>query len=201
VSPSDTIRSVTETYAGPLRDEPLAVELHNTIYASGGSGVDGLADAGQAAAWIAAIGDRMPLAGYPEGPPPSRSQLRELRNAVRSAFAAALDGTAADAAALAAINAASASAPCSPAIRLAERGALARASDFHGATRAQAMLAAFARDAIEILTGPQRDELRVCGAPGCVLLFLRDHPRREWCSNACGNRARQARHYQRVRGG
>ena len=34
-------------------------------------------------------------------------------------------------------------------------------------------------------------------APGCVLYFIKDHPRREWCSTACGNRARAARHYAR----
>ena len=71
--------------------------------------------------------------------------------------------------------------------------------DFHGATRADIVLAAFAVDAIELLTGPRRAALRACGAPGCVLLFLKDHPRKEWCSAACGNRARQARHYARTR--
>ena len=60
-------------------------------------------------------------------------------------------------------------------------------------------LAALAADAIDLLTGPHRADLRACGAPGCVLMFLKDHPRREWCSNACGNRARQARHYARAR--
>jgi predicted RNA-binding Zn ribbon-like protein len=73
--------------------------------------------------------------------------------------------------------------------------------DLHGASRAQVVLAAFATDAIDLLTGPHRQDLRACGAPGCVLLFLKDHPRREWCSAACGNRARQARHYARTRGG
>ena len=60
-------------------------------------------------------------------------------------------------------------------------------------------LAALAADAIELLTGPERENLRACGAPGCVLIFLKDHPRRTWCSAACGNRARQARHYERSR--
>ena len=36
-------------YAGPLRDEPIAIELHNTIYAVGGTVVDGLADAASSA--------------------------------------------------------------------------------------------------------------------------------------------------------
>ena len=39
-----------------------------------------------------------------------------------------------------------------------------------------------------------------CRAPGCVLYFVRNHPRREWCSDGCGNRARVARHYQRHHG-
>jgi predicted RNA-binding Zn ribbon-like protein len=33
-----------------------------------------------------------------------------------------------------------------------------------------------------------------------VLYFVKTHPRREWCSVACGNRVRAARHYQRGRG-
>jgi predicted RNA-binding Zn ribbon-like protein len=42
-------------------------------------------------------------------------------------------------------------------------------------------------------------ELRACLAPGCVLYFVKDHPRRAWCSTACGNRVRAARHYARHR--
>ena len=33
----------------------------------------------------------------------------------------------------------------------------------------------------------------------CVQYFVKDHPRREWCSAACGNRARVARHYTKRR--
>jgi predicted RNA-binding Zn ribbon-like protein len=40
-----------------------------------------------------------------------------------------------------------------------------------------------------------------CHAPGCVLYFLKTHPRREWCSVTCGNRVRAARHYERIRAG
>lgn len=48
---------------------------------------------------------------------------------------------------------------------------------------------------IDLVTVPGR--LRACHAPGCVLYFVQDHPRREWCSTTCGNRARSARHYRR----
>jgi predicted RNA-binding Zn ribbon-like protein len=59
-------------------------------------------------------------------------------------------------------------------------------------------LALVAAEAVELLTGPDT-VLNACHAPGCVLYFVRDHPRREWCSTACGNRARAARHYRRHR--
>jgi CGNR zinc finger len=48
-------------------------------------------------------------------------------------------------------------------------------------------------------TEPDATKLRACHAPGCVLYFVKSHPRRAWCSEACGNRARAARHYERVR--
>jgi predicted RNA-binding Zn ribbon-like protein len=59
------------------------------------------------------------------------------------------------------------------------------------------LLSAIAEEAVHLFAGPDRSKLRACGAPGCVLYFVRDHPRREWCSASCGNRARVARHYQR----
>jgi predicted RNA-binding Zn ribbon-like protein len=103
-------------------------------------------------------------------------------------------------AALDALNAASGRAPRSPVAVWRADGDPAPGTKVHGATHADVVLAALAADAIALLTGPRRADLRACGAPGCVLMFLKDHPRRGWCSNACGNRARQARHYRRTRG-
>jgi predicted RNA-binding Zn ribbon-like protein len=171
-------------YEGPLRSEPLAVELHNTLYASGGELVDGL-DAPKA--FLTAVAGRLPD-GLPPGPAPSADELIALRGAIR----ATLPGPARDRAALAVLNATAARAPTSPAIT---RTGSAR-TDWHGATRADAVLALFAADAIRLLT--EAADLHACGAPGCVLLYLRDHPRRRWCCNGCGNRARQARHYART---
>ena len=59
-------------------------------------------------------------------------------------------------------------------------------------------LATVAAEAVALLTAPDL-VLNACQAPGCVLYFVKDHPRREWCSTACGNRARAARHYRRHR--
>ncbi len=63
-----------------------------------------------------------------------------------------------------------------------------------------AVLGGFAADAVALFGGKHdAGPLYPCLGPGCVLYFTRDHPRREWCSDACGNRARVARHYARAR--
>jgi predicted RNA-binding Zn ribbon-like protein len=186
------------TYAGPVRSEPLALELHNTLYASGGQALDGLASEASSAAWLNALAHRLPSGGRGRGP--TRTELIRLRGAVREALHAVLDGQAPTRASLEIINRASADVPRSPIARWRRAAPPVADVDLHGASRAQLVLGAFATDAIDLLTGPHRRDLRACGAPGCVLLFLKDHPRREWCSAACGNRARQARHYARTRG-
>lgn len=65
-----------------------------------------------------------------------------------------------------------------------------------GVPRAVSVLAA---EAVRWFGGEESVRLRACRAPGCVLFFTRGHPRRLWCSPACGNRARVARHYDRHR--
>lgn len=187
------------SYTGPLRDEPLAIELHNTRYATSGGPVDAFADPEQARAWLDGIAPRLPDTRDIPGDVVALSDLIALRDAIRAALNSALGDTPPDPSCIETINAASHRAPHSPRTDLRPDGTLGRSIDIHGASRAEVTLAAFARDAIDLLTGPRRADLRACGAPGCVLLFLKHHPRREWCSAACGNRARQARHYQRSR--
>jgi predicted RNA-binding Zn ribbon-like protein len=189
---------MTEGYAGPLRNEPLALELHNTLYASGGKSVDGLATGASARAWLDALSHRLPPGG--SGRLPTHPELVDLREPVREALHAVLEGETPSRSSLELINRASAGAPHSPAARWRRGGPPAAEMHLHGASRTEVVLAGFAASAIELLTGPDREAMRACGAPGCVLLFLKDHPRREWCSAACGNRARQARHYARTRG-
>lgn len=184
-------------YTGLVRDEPLAIELHNTLYVSGGKVVDGLATEASARAWLHALADRLPSEG--NGRRPTRAELIRLRDPVREALHAAVHGDAPSRSSLEIINRISAGAPRSPVARWRPGAPPVAQVDVHGASHAEAVLAAFAADTIGLLTGPRRKALRACGASGCVLLFLKDHPRREWCSAACGNRARQARHYARTR--
>jgi predicted RNA-binding Zn ribbon-like protein len=60
-------------------------------------------------------------------------------------------------------------------------------------------LAELAESAISLFTGPGLAALRACQGPRCVLFYVKNHPRRTWCSPACGNRARAARHQRRDR--
>lgn len=194
MSTPSTIRRVSR-YRGPVRDEPLAVELHNTLYASRGETIDGLADPSSATAWLDALGDRLPADGA--GRDPSRDELIALRQAVRDALDAVIEGRAPSRVSIDSLNKASARAPRSPVARWHRDVVPDLGVRFHSPHRADIVISAIAADAISLLTGPSDHQLRACGAPGCVLIFLKQHPRREWCSDLCGNRARQARHYQR----
>lgn len=123
-------------------------------------------------------------------------RMRGLRDALRSLAAArtgdprpvASDGPG-PAEALTILNDAAALAPSWPTL---VGGDLAWTTDARGEDREVGWAAA---EAIRFLGSDP--ELRACLAPGCVLYFVKDHPRRAWCSTACGNRERAARHYAR----
>jgi predicted RNA-binding Zn ribbon-like protein len=186
------------SYTGPLRDGPLAVELHNTVYADRGRVIDGIATPEGLASWLAAIGNRLPERG--RGADPSRhAEFLRLRDAVRDALHAPVEQRPVPAPALRTINAAAGRAPVSPRAVVGADDQLGVETRHHSADATEVALATFAADAIELLTGSGREDLRACGAPNCVLMFFRDNPRRRWCSTACANRARQARHYSRTR--
>jgi predicted RNA-binding Zn ribbon-like protein len=85
----------------------------------------------------------------------------------------------------------------SPASVLTRHGERLGVGTQPGVSPVSAGLAGVAEDAIQLLAGDDAGSLRACHAPGCVLYFVKTHPRRQWCSVACGNRARAARHYQR----
>lgn len=65
-------------------------------------------------------------------------------------------------------------------------------------------LGVIARDAVDLLTGPDRERLRECAAEDCSGIYVDASRgmRRRWCSTArCGNRARVAAHRERQRAG
>lgn len=63
-------------------------------------------------------------------------------------------------------------------------------------------LARVCRQAVEHLTGPERDHLGACADAECHMAFLDPTGRRRWCSaERCGVRARVRAHRAKTRGG
>ncbi|MFI6448598.1 CGNR zinc finger domain-containing protein [Kitasatospora sp. NPDC050543] len=184
----------------PALGEPLPIELANATYAVRGRLVDGLQSVEQAAAWFRdhrgrfaePIADTDLLAAGPS----ELAAVRALRDAIRELAAVAVRGGPPPRAAVAEVN---------RQVRSAARWrelsweagpqSLARSA----AAPVTTALAEIAEAAVDLFGGDAVGLLRACQAPGCVLYFVKDHPRREWCSAACGTRARAARHYERTK--
>ncbi len=192
-----------ETPAWVLPGEPVPVRLMNTIWADTTGVHDDLTTPAALRDWVALVHGHD--AGSLDDPGPDElAEARALRDALRRLAAFSTDDprpaaqspvdTVGDA--VAAINKAAAHRPHAQ-LTVCD-GQLQRGSPPH-ASPVRTALAELAHNAIDLFTGPAAAKLRGCQAPGCVLYFVKTHPRREWCSEACGNRARAARHYQRIR--
>ncbi|MFD7708220.1 CGNR zinc finger domain-containing protein [Streptomyces sp. NPDC059785] len=150
-------------------------------------------------AWIAGSGL------VPAGSPPVAVDaswlvaFRELRVHIGRLVGGELDGRPADAD-LERVNAVAAHAPPAPWAVRTEDGTLLRR--LHGPLRCADLLAAVARDAVELLTDPvARACLRRCEGDNCPIVYLDTSRgrRRRWCSSeVCGNRERVARHRRRA---
>jgi predicted RNA-binding Zn ribbon-like protein len=114
-----------------------------------------------------------------------------LRASVRELLDASIGGGPFPAAAVERINEASARVP--RVLRLGPDGA---ADTPQSAGPTPLLLAGIAWSAIELLGDPDRSPRR-CGA--CGSYFEATRSDRVWCSNACGNRVRVARHHARRR--
>ncbi|MFD6230783.1 CGNR zinc finger domain-containing protein [Streptomyces sp. NPDC060232] len=161
---------------------------------------EGIPDGGELRLWLAGAGlvpDRTPLARVGAD---WAEAFRALRADVEALVRAELSGTEPDDSALARVNALAAGPPPGLCAVRDQEGHLVR--ELCGGVECGALLAAVARDAVELLTDPgDRSLLRACAGDGCTRLYLdtsRGH-RRRWCSSElCGNRERVARHRRRL---
>jgi predicted RNA-binding Zn ribbon-like protein len=184
-----------------LPDEPVPVRLMSTVWADGDGVHDDFGTAADVDAWLGAAGFDQAGARTSAG---ELATARSLRDAVRRLAAyrtgdtrtAAPDVLSSVEEAVSVVNAAAAAIP---APSLALRDGRLEQRPAAGPSPVTDALARVAVQAVDLFGGPDADRLRACCAPGCVLYFVAAHPRRAWCSVGCGNRARAARHYQRVR--
>lgn len=183
----------------PSRGQRLAIEFANTTYAVRGEPREGIGTPEHLAAWLRDHADQLTTVGTGAAllrlTPQDVETFLGLRNKIRALCGAAVDQEPAPPTALVVLNEAAAAAPRWPQIATSDVGFTAQEhTDAHWT---DAVRAEIARDAISTMTGPDWERLRRCQGPGCVLYFVKDHHRREWCSTQCGTRARVARHYQR----
>jgi predicted RNA-binding Zn ribbon-like protein len=191
-----------------LLGEPLPVELMNTVSADRGRTRDALDSDAGAAAWLRAVADRLGTGSAITAEQldedvvrPVAGTLRALRDALRRLAAEASEdprppATAPDLARPEAISTLNGLAQTWPELVWPADGQPARAYQGLG-TAADRAVQLLAHQAVGLFTGPDRDRLRPCLAPNCLLFFVKNHARREWCSPTCGNRIRVARHYRR----
>jgi predicted RNA-binding Zn ribbon-like protein len=186
-----------------LADEAVPIRLMATIWADVAGVHDDLVAGDDLDAWLDAVGvDR----GSEKATAAELAMARSLRDAVRRLAAqvteddrgAARSATGDVDTAVRDLNDVVTHLPV-PRIVLTD-GVLRQSSSRDGSA-VTAGLARVAEESIALLGGPEADKLRACNAPGCVLYFVKTHPRREWCSVTCGNRVRAARHYEKVRTG
>src|ERR671919_1962969 len=187
----------SDTY--PALGEPLAIELANTLFTDLGRPFDALTTPAALTRWLQTNAERI------DPPPPRRlgagdlERARELRTIIRALLATAVDGDPPPAATIRRLNELAAIAPFTARLHWpAGKPPKAHLSP-SGAGDLDALLALLAQSAIDVLGGSGAGRLRRCEAPGCINYYLKDHPRRAWCSPKCGNRVRVARHYQRHR--
>jgi len=191
------MRSVSERN-WVLPDEPAAVRLMNTVWADRAGVHEALDSPSALGDWLVEV------AGTAIRPRVTTGDLTAaltLRDALRRLAAGvteddrstAASATASEAQALSDLNEVLAATHVPPALERGPHG-LQRSLAVRGGAVTR-VLATVSLEALDLLVSPS--PLRACRAPGCVLYFVKDHPRREWCSEGCGNRVRAARHYAR----
>ncbi|MFI2302981.1 CGNR zinc finger domain-containing protein [Actinacidiphila glaucinigra] len=197
------------TTSAVLLGEPLPIELMNTVSVDGGRTRDALADDTDAVDWLRAVSGRLEAeTGIRPGPLDAEGiravarSLRALRDALRRLASETTGDPRSSPSSVPkpdrqkAISTLNALARAWPELRWPADGPISRVYRGDGG-ETQLAVQVIARQAVELLTGPDRDHLRPCLAPNCLLFFADGHARREWCSPVCGNRARVARHYRR----
>jgi predicted RNA-binding Zn ribbon-like protein len=192
-----------ETPGWLLPGEPTPVRLMNTIWARTAGVHDDLTTPAALHDWLVAVDHRYAASAIGEPHPDELAEAKLLRDSLRRLAAFCTDDSRPAAQspvdsvddALAAVNRAVTHLPHAQVV--IRDGRLHRDRTAPTSPTRVAM-AELAQDSIDMLTGPGATKLRACQAPGCVLYFVRSHPRREWCSETCGNRARAARHYRRI---
>ncbi|WP_433325405.1 CGNR zinc finger domain-containing protein [Spirillospora sp. CA-294931] len=191
---SETLTAESALPPAPGAGDYLALDFVNSAIAlPGGQLIDLLATPAATNRWLTERGLAPADAGVREM---CATQLRALRENLKSLFAAHVAGLPALPAALSAVNDALSKAPTAARLYWDEKNGPYRAAPCPTNEILDHALATLAANAADLLTGPDAERLTACGSTPCNRYLLR-HGRRHWCSIRCGDRARAARAYAR----
>jgi predicted RNA-binding Zn ribbon-like protein len=178
----------------PGADDHLALDFANTAIAlPGGQYVDLLGTPASVNHWLSAHDLAPENADVQEM---CATQLRALREHVRSLFAARIVGAPALPAALDAVNDALTRVPTAALLRWDDKSGPYRASPCPTNEILEHALATISASAADLLTSEEAETLTACESTPCNRYLIR-HGRRHWCSTRCGDRVRAARAYAR----
>lgn len=167
---------------------PLAVDLANTDIITAGRRLDLLTNEAELETWIDAERPRYAPASAAAG---HLAELRTLRAAIRALLFARVRGEPLPSHPVETVNAAAARSAAVPV--MSESGVVLHVE--LAADPFDRFAALIGRSAID--TCASASSLRICHAPSCGMFFVAGNVRQTWCSSACGNRARVARHAAR----
>ena len=172
-----------------------ALDLLSTLGDRHREPIERLRDPADLDRWLEAAGLPAPARATEE----DLGDARRLREAVNRLIRALLASEAPDAADLRELNEWARQPPLAPQV------AASLERSWSGEQPVQAALALVAREAVDLLTGPERVLVRECAAaPACSLLYLdRSRARRRrWCEmERCGSRAKMASYRRRGHAG
>jgi predicted RNA-binding Zn ribbon-like protein len=183
----------------PILGEPFPVEFANTLYRVGDDVTDFLAEPDRATAWFAHAPDAR------EHVPPAPltatilAKVREIRNATHAMCTYVTRRSPVNpspASAIAVLNRNASRVTNHLELAWADAAKPAATVVHHGDPD-DVFLARIATATIMFMAGPDRAHLRQCATPICELFFVPRHHRRNFCSEPCSQRTRQARYYDK----
>jgi predicted RNA-binding Zn ribbon-like protein len=179
----------------PLLGEPFVVEFANTWYRSGSEVTDFLASSERTKAWFThAVEARNYVL-------PARltnrvsGNLRELRDSLHSICTHIADDLPGFPDGVATLNRLVRMATGRHELHWETVNSAKSAFVFRGSA-SDVLVATLATHSITFLGGPDRHRIRRCATPVCELFFVQRHHLRNFCSEPCSQRTRQARYYR-----
>jgi predicted RNA-binding Zn ribbon-like protein len=181
-----------EPAPAPGEDRSVALALANTLVEGSRGTFDRLTNTADLHAWLRKRG----LAKNASRSTSLLSDITNLRSDVRSLLKALITRVQPSIKVVQSLNNVAGATPVRATLQIKLMGTVAAKWQ---PIAIDAPATTIARDLVVFLSSADARRLRICAADDCDRIFIQDHGRRIWCSDACGNRMRVQRHAARRR--